>query len=182
MVTWSLSASDLSSKVTITLSRKQLFLACLWPWKISMSDQLFAPPIEGFNCLFFLPFLNKENVFIWTFSLQLFRERLSEKVRTTVLRGIVGGVKFTVLCSSEKFERFVREATEVCLRMLNESNNRKFDSYSVRNRVFTISHIITFQDCRVHSFSDNLSRESCKYNVFYMQDAMHKKCFSAILR
>ena len=36
----------------------------------------------------------------------------------------------------------------------------RFDSYSVRNSVLNISHI-TFRDCRVHSFSDNLSRNSC---------------------
>ena len=60
LITWPLSASELSSKVTITLSWKQLFLACLWHWKIFMSDQLFAPPIEGFNCLFFLPFWRRK--------------------------------------------------------------------------------------------------------------------------
>ena len=49
---------------------------------------------------------------------------------------------------------------DVCLRMLKESNNRKFDSYNVRNSVMIISHI-TFRDCRVHIFSDNLSRNSC---------------------
>ena len=34
------------------------------------------------------------------------------------------------------------------------------ESYSVRNSVLNISHI-TFRDCRVHIFSDNLSRNSC---------------------
>ena len=41
-----------------------------------------------------------------------------------------------------------------------ESNKSRFDSYSVRNSVLRISHI-TFRDCRVHIFSDNLSRNSC---------------------
>ena len=36
----------------------------------------------------------------------------------------------------------------------------RFDSYSVRNSVLMISHI-TFRNCRVHFFSDNLSRSSC---------------------
>ena len=36
----------------------------------------------------------------------------------------------------------------------------RFDSYSVRNSVLIISHI-TFRDCRVHSFFDSLSRNSC---------------------
>ena len=53
-----------------------------------------------------------------------------------------------------------REAIDVCLRMLKESNNKKFDSYSVRNSVLIISHV-TFRDCRVHILSDNLSRNSC---------------------
>ena len=53
-----------------------------------------------------------------------------------------------------------REAMDVCLRVLKESNKSRFDSYSVRKSVLIISHI-TFRDCRVHSFSDNLSRNSC---------------------
>ena len=54
-----------------------------------------------------------------------------------------------------------REAMDVCLRVLKESNKSKFDSYSAaRNSVSIISHII-FQDCHVHIFSDNLSRNSC---------------------
>ena len=48
----------------------------------------------------------------------------------------------------------------VCLRVLKESNKSRFDSYSVRKSVLIISHI-TFRDCRVHIFSDNLSRNSC---------------------
>ena len=52
-----------------------------------------------------------------------------------------------------------REAMDVCLRMLKESNNRRFDSCSVRNSVLIVSHI-TFRDCRVHIFSDNLSRNT----------------------
>ena len=67
---------------------------------------------------------------------------------------------FWVHCSSKKFERMVREAIDVCLWMLKESNNQKFDSYSVRNSVLIISHV-TFRDCRVHILSDNLSRNSC---------------------
>ena len=52
-----------------------------------------------------------------------------------------------------------REAMDVCLRVLKESNKSRFDSYSVRNSVLIISHI-TFRDCRLHIFSDNLSRNS----------------------
>ena len=92
------------------------------------------------------------------FNIQLFRERLSEKVHATIPKGIVGGFKFTVL--QRNFERMAGEAMDVCLRVLKESNKSRFDSYSVRNSVLIISHI-TFRDCRVHFFSDNLSRSSC---------------------
>ena len=48
---------------------------------------------------------------------------------------------------------------DVCLRVLRESNKSRFDSYSVRNSELIVSHI-TFRDCRVHIFSDNLSQNS----------------------
>ena len=90
-------------------------------------------------------------------NIQLFRERLSEKVHAT--HRYCGW--FLVHCFSKKFQTMAREAMDVCLRVLKESNKSRFDSYSVRNSVLIISHI-TFRDCRVHSFSDNLSRNSCK--------------------
>ena len=43
-------------------------------------------------------------------SIQLFRERLSEKVHTTIPKGIVG--RFWVHSSWKKFERMVREAMD----------------------------------------------------------------------
>ena len=61
---------------------------------------------------------------------------------------------------SKKFEGMAGEAVDIRLRVLQESNKSRFDSYSVRNSVLIISHI-TFRDCRVHIFSDNLSRNSC---------------------
>ena len=52
----------------------------------------------------------------------------------------------------------------MCLRVLKESNKSKVDSYSAaRNSVLIISHI-TFRDCHVHIFSDNLSCNSCIYS------------------
>ena len=72
---------------------------------------------------------------------------------------------FLVHCSSKKFERMAREAMDVCLRVLKESNKSRFDSYSVRNSVLIISHI-TFRGCRVYIFSDNLSRNSCMQKSF----------------
>ena len=69
---------------------------------------------------------------------------------------------FWIHCYSKKFERMTREATDVCLQVLKESNKSSFDSYSVRNSVLIISHI-TFRDCRVHIkfLSDNLPWNSC---------------------
>ena len=90
--------------------------------------------------------------------IQLFRERLSGKVLATILKGIMGGFEFPFF--QRNLKELVREAMEMCLRELKESNKSRFDSYSVRDSVLIISHI-TFRDCRVHSFYDNLSRNSC---------------------
>ena len=57
-----------------------------------------------------------------------------------------------------------REAMDLCLQVLKESSKRRLDSYSVRNSVLIISHI-TFRDCRLHTFSDNLSRNNCKRSL-----------------
>ena len=57
-----------------------------------------------------------------------------------------------------------REAMDLSLRVLKENSTRRFDSYSVRNSVLIISHI-TFRDCRLHTFSDNLSRNNRKRSL-----------------
>ena len=57
-----------------------------------------------------------------------------------------------------------REAMDICLRVLKESNKSRFDNYPVKNSVLIISDI-TFRDCRVHTFSDNLSRNSCMLDL-----------------
>ena len=54
-----------------------------------------------------------------------------------------------------------REAIDLCLLMLKESNNRRFESYRARNSVLIKSHNASRDHCRVHIFSDNLSRNSC---------------------
>ena len=61
--------------------------------------------------------------------------------------------------SSKKFKRMARETIDVCLWVLKESNKSRFEGVSW-NSVLIISHI-TFRDCRVHIFDDNLSRNSC---------------------
>ena len=88
---------------------------------------------------------------------------------TAILRKVVGKSAhdnperycgwFLVHCSSKKFERMAQEAMDVCLQVLKESNKSRFDSYSVRNSKMIVSHI-TFRDCHIHIFSDNLPRNS----------------------
>ena len=112
---------------------------------------------------FICPFLRSgSNV---AFQIQLFRERLLEKVYATIPERYCRW--FWIHCFSKKFKRTTREAMDVCLRVLKESNKSRFDSYSVRNSALIISHV-TFRDCRLHIFSDNFSRSSCicvKFNA-----------------
>ena len=49
---------------------------------------------------------------------------------------------------------------DVCLRGLKETTKVGSTATVSRTSVLIISHI-TFRDCRVHSFCDNLSRNSC---------------------
>ena len=99
------------------------------------------------------------NYYLIVNCIQLFRERLSEEVHATIPKGIVGGFEYTILQRNLK-EWHERPCTYVC-ELLKESDKCKFDSCTVRNGVLIISHI-TFRDCRVHIFSDNLSRNSRK--------------------
>ena len=46
-------------------------------------------------------------------------------------------------CSSKKFERMVHEATDICLRVLKESNKSRFDSFSPFEQC--IDHIPPFR-------------------------------------
>ena len=64
----------------------------------------------------------------------------------------------------KEFERKTQEVKDLCLRVLKESNKGRFNSDSVRNSVLIYLSHITFRDCRLHIFSDNLSRRnSCMY-------------------
>ena len=96
----------------------------------------------------------------WDMSrIQLFWERLSFEVYATTPKGIVEGFEFTV------FQRNLKEWQErpwtLSLQMLKERNKSRFDSYSVRNSVLSVSHLTFPDNCRVHIFSDNLSQNSC---------------------
>ena len=58
---------------------------------------------------------------------------------------------FWAHCFSKKFERMAREAMEICLQVLKESNKSRFDDDSVRNGVSVTSYI-TFRDCSMYIF------------------------------
>ena len=59
-----------------------------------------------------------------------------------------------------------QQAVDVCLRVLEESNKRRFDNYSVRNSVLIVSHI-TSRACHVHIFAHNFL-EIAVYNMYMM--------------
>ena len=63
-----------------------------------------------------------------TKKIQLFRDRLSEKVHATILKGIVGGFECTVL--QRNLKEWYGMFAMLCLGLLKESNNSRFDSYS----------------------------------------------------
>ena len=90
--------------------------------------------------------------------IQLFWERLSEKVHATILKGIVGDFKCTVFQRNLK-ESYGRPLIYVC-ECWRKVTKVGSTATVVRNRVLIISHI-TFRDCRVHFILDKLSRNSC---------------------
>ena len=93
-------------------------------------------------------FANKTTYRIWATICSHF-EKSCQKKRSRQPRKVLWVVLSSLFF--KKFERMAREAMDICLWVLKESNKSRFDSYSVRNSVLIISHI-TFRDCRVHIF------------------------------
>ena len=62
-----------------------------------------------------------------TCSVQLFRERLLEKVHSTIRKSIVGGFEFTA-CSLKISNLKEFHDRDLCSRVLEESNKSKSDS------------------------------------------------------
>jgi len=58
---------------------------------------------------------------------------------------------------------------DLCLQLLKERNNIRFDSY--RNRLLIISHI-TFRDCRVHIFPTTFLEIAVYIKYSLMADAL----------
>ena len=103
--------------------------------------------------------------------IQLFWERVSEIKHARIPKGIVGGFEFAV--PQKNLKEWHERPWTVCLWVLKESNKSRFDRYSVRNSILIISYI-TFRDCRLHIFSDNLSRDSCNQLRDWQATRPHK--------
>ena len=100
-----------------------------------------------------------------------FRNKFFALPYTAVSRKIVGKSArdnpgrycgwFCLPCSPKEIEIMAREATDICSRV-SEWKATKVGSTAtvVRISVLIISHI-TFRECHVHIFSDNLSQNSC---------------------
>ena len=71
---------------------------------------------------------------------------------------------FWVHCSSKKYERMAREAMDMSLRVLKESNKRRFDS-TMSWTVYWSYPILPFGVVVANFFSDNLSQNSCIPNM-----------------
>ena len=96
--------------------------------------------------------------------IQLFRESLSEKVQSRKVLWVV--------LSSLLFKESWYNDTRGHGHMFASAKGKQqssFDSYKVRKSILIISHV-TFRDCRVHIFSDNLSRNSCISALLYFAD------------
>ena len=83
--------------------------------------------------------------------------RISRKVLWVVLK--------------KKFERMTREATDVCLRVLKESNKSRLDSYSVRNSVLILPFGIV-----ACTFFPTTFREIAVEQTNYTQGVIHFLC------
>ena len=69
-----------------------------------------------------------------------------------------------------------REAMDICLRVLKESNKlSRFDSYNVKNSVLIVSHI-TFRDCRVDIFPTTFL-DIAVYEQPENRYVNHRECF-----
>ena len=108
---------------------------------------------------------------VWGLHAHSYFQEGCRKKCTGQSREVLWVFECTVL-KKKKFERLAREVMDICLGVLKESDKSRFDSHNPGNSVLIISHIThnTFRDSRVHSFSDNLSRNSCKLENVESQD------------
>ena len=98
---------------------------------------------------------NTEKPLLCMHKLQLFRERLLEKVHATIPKGILG-----CLSSSRGHGR-------TCMFVNSNGKQQKQvrQLQYIRNIVLLIICLVIFRGCRVHIFSDNLSRNRCMLPV-----------------
>ena len=75
-----------------------------------------------------------------TDDIQLFRERLSEKMHATIPKGIVGSFELSLL--QRNLKEWHEMPMDVCYaNAKGKQQYRRFDSFRVRNSVLIISHI-----------------------------------------
>ena len=135
--------------------RLNVFITFFWKLKFNVKEKLLIKPETKWNTEISGP--------PCAFLIQVFRERLSEKVHPTTPKGIVGSFECPVLQRNLK-ELHGRPRTYVC-ECQRKVKKLVSTATVVRNSVLIISHI-TLRDCRVHIFSDNLSRNSCMHCDF----------------
>ena len=100
------------------------------------------------------------NDFFLISTIQLFRERLSEKAHVTIPIGIAGSLLLLHFSISGKSEK---NSTRRHGRMFASAKRKQQKQVGQpQYQEQCNDHMpITFRDCRVHFLSDNLSRNSC---------------------
>ena len=110
--------------------------------------------------------------YCWLQIYSYFDQGCRKKCTRQSRKGIVGGFEGTS-CPSKKFERMVQEATDICLRILKESNKSRFDSFSRFEQC--IDHIPYFLSGLSHAhFLRQLSRNSC----IHVHSVYHSLCMA----
>ena len=110
----------------------------------------------GFSLPYFTCAVNGVSGVSW-FVYSYFEKGCRKKCTRQSQKALVG-FEFSVL--QRNLKELARKAMEMCFLVLKESDKVGSTATVVRNSVLIISHI-TFRDCLVHIFSDNLSRNSC---------------------
>ena len=95
-------------------------------------------------------------------------------MHVTIPKGIVGGFEFTFVQRNLK-EWHLKPWTYVC-ECYRKATQINSTAAIIRNSVLIISHV-TFRDCRVHIFSDNLSRNNC---ILFISKLRHNCCLCFI--
>ena len=86
------------------------------------------------KCISRLAYRSQFSDGIYFFFVQLYFEKGCREKSTRQSQMLL--LVFRGHCSSKTFERMTREAMDIRLRVLEESNKSRFDNYSIRNSIF----------------------------------------------